>query len=219
MNYAKFIHPCVQTLMVLNRPREICTFKVDAQSCLGHAAISCLQNSAMFHHFANQNVSAHTHLQTTYLMRRVYCYCYPNLAKLWFQNTIRFLNNYLWLQWFNARVSSITLSTPKVGFILPLFTELANFHMAKQERTQQITYDPVPFNLQSLCFPKNFAHARLCYHCSWRLFELDTASITRVPRLVNLFCLKIHLNKKILLKKLIVDKSDLLDKTQFQLLC
>ena len=157
MNYAKFIHPCVQTLMVLNRPREICTFKVDAQSCLGHAAISCLQNSAMFHHFANQNVSAHTHLQTTYLMRRVYCYCYPNLAKLWFQNTIRFLNNYLWLQWFNARVSSITLSTPKVRFILPLFTELANFHMAKQERTQQITYDPVPFNLQSLCFPKNFA--------------------------------------------------------------
>ena len=45
--YANYIHACVQTLLV-----------ADAQSRLRHAPISCVQNRAMFPHFANQNVSA-----------------------------------------------------------------------------------------------------------------------------------------------------------------
>ena len=48
MKYANYIHACVQTLLV-----------ADAQSRLRHAPISRVQNSAMFPHFANQNVSAH----------------------------------------------------------------------------------------------------------------------------------------------------------------
>ena len=57
MKYANYIHACVQTLLVGKRHRVV--HEADAQSRLCHAAISRVQNSAIFSHFANQNVSAH----------------------------------------------------------------------------------------------------------------------------------------------------------------
>ena len=57
MKYANHIHACIQTLLVGKRHRVV--HLADVQSRLRHAPISRVQNSAMFPHFANQNVSAH----------------------------------------------------------------------------------------------------------------------------------------------------------------
>ena len=51
MKYANYIYACVQTLLA--NAIELCTKQTR------HAPISRVQNSAIFPHFANQNVSAH----------------------------------------------------------------------------------------------------------------------------------------------------------------
>ena len=71
MKYANYIHACVQTLLVGKCHRVV--HWADAQSRVRHAAISRVQNSAMFPHFANQNVVHTRYVQFTYFMGRVYC--------------------------------------------------------------------------------------------------------------------------------------------------
>ena len=71
MKYANYIHACLQTLMVGKRPSVV--HKADSQSCLRHAAISRVQNSTMFPHFANQNVSARTLSAINIFVGRVFC--------------------------------------------------------------------------------------------------------------------------------------------------
>ena len=56
MKYANYIPACIQALLVGKHHRAV--HLADTQSRLHHTAISCVQNSAIFPHLANQNFSA-----------------------------------------------------------------------------------------------------------------------------------------------------------------